>query len=223
MEAARSFLYQFLSLAFSYPYYEVVNALADSLGDLDQSLRTLEISYNAGSLRPVLRDACERPLELQGEYNTLFATTLKAPSWETAYEIDKTSRRAMELADIEGFYRAFGVNLSAPIEPDSLVAQLEFLALLLQKKLYAEKHGDGDGGEICAEAYRKFITDHLGRWYAAFVGRLAEATDEEYYRRMGGLLEAVIDRETAGSRGEERKLVPAPDETLQGSTWACET
>lgn len=222
MEAARSFLYQFLSLAFSYPYPEVLNALADGLGDLDQSLKAVEISYDAGSLRSILQDACERPLELQGEFNALFATALKAPSWETAYEIDKTSRRVVELADIEGFYRAFGLNLSAPIEPDSLVAQLEFLALLLQKKLYAEAHGDGDGAQICEEAYRKFLADHLGRWYAAFVGRLGGATDQEYYRRMGGLLEVVIDRETAGSNGKTRKLTSAPDETLQGSTWMCD-
>ncbi|MFQ5960268.1 MAG: molecular chaperone [Candidatus Methylomirabilales bacterium] len=220
MEAYRSFLYQFLSSAFSYPEEETLEKLEASLGDLKRALQGLQIRYDAASLRPVLRQARERLLDLQGEHNSLFATSVKAPAWETAYELDKTARRAVELADIEGFYRAFGLNLTAPIEPDSLIAELEFLAVLLQKQLYALDVGNQEGVDICAEAHRKFLTDHLGRWCEVFVHRLAEASDDPYYRRIGGLLKVFVDKETEGL--QIPKLSEYPVETLQASTWECD-
>lgn len=222
MDVHRPYLYQYLSAAFSYPNEDVLHTLENGLGDLAQSVQAVGIAYDTASLRPVLVEARGRLLDLQGEYNALFATAAKAPSWETAYEIDKTSRKAAELSDIEGFYRAFGLNVSAPVEPDSLVAELEFLALLLQKKLYAQTTGNGEGVEICDDAYRKFLTDHLGRWYVAFVGRLGEATDEEYYRQVAALLKAALDGEAAQLGGRLRKLAQAPGESLQGCTWACD-
>jgi len=221
MDTVRAFLLQFLSVAFSYPEADVLRSLEHGLADLDQSLRTLDIPYDAAGLEPVLMDAQARLLDLQGEYNALFATALKAPSWETAYEIDKTARRAVELADIQGFYRAFGLALCASVEADSLVAELEFLSLLQQKKLYALREGNGTGAEVCEDAYRKFLADHLGRWYEAFLHRLTEATEEEYYCEIGTLLKAVLDREIVGVDGAIRKLAQPTGETLEESTWPC--
>lgn len=222
MEAYRAFLYRFLSVAFSYPEGEVLEMLEGGLEDLDRSLQALQIGYDVESLKPVLCDARRRPLDLQGEYNALFATSVKAPSWETAYELDKTGRKAAELADIEGFYRAFGLKLSAPLEPDSLGAELEFLSVLLQKKLYARKEGGQEAVEICEDACRKFLTDHLGRWYEVFVRRLEDAAEEEYYRRIGALLKAFLDKETEGIGGEIRKLSHYQEESLRGGTWKCD-
>jgi TorA maturation chaperone TorD len=222
MEAYRSFLYRFLSVAFSYPEEESLKRLEESLENLEEALQGLEISYETASLKADLRQARARLLDLQGEHNALFATTLKVPSSETAYELDKTARKAVELADVEGFYRAFGLNLAAPIEPDSLVAELEFLSVLLQKQLYALNGGDQEGVEVCREAVRKFLNDHLGRWYDIFVSRLDEMAEEAYYRRLGALLKAYLDRETAALAGSIRKLSTYPLESLQGSTWRCE-
>lgn len=220
MDAHRSFVYQFLSLAFSYPEEEVLKKLEESLGDLENVLQALHIGYDTATLGPMLEKARERLLELQGEYNALFATSVKAPAWETAYELDKTARRAVELADIEGFYRAFGLNLTAPTEPDSLVAELEFLAVLLQKQLYALHEGSQEGMQICQDAHCKFLTDHLGRWYEVFVRRIQEASEDPYYHRIGGLLKIFVDKETEGL--QIRKLSEYPVESLQGSTWECD-
>lgn len=223
MDVHQPYLYRYLSVAFSYPSEEMLQTLENSLGDLAQSVQAVGIAYDTASLRPVLVEARGRLLDLQGEYNALFATSAKVPSWETAYEIDKTARKAAELSDIEGFYRAFGLNVSAPVEPDSLVAELEFLALLLQKKLYAQTAGNGEGVEVCDDAYRKFLTDHLGRWYEAFLGRLNDAAEEDYYRQIGGLLQTFLEQETSklpGSRA--RPLTRYTMESVQGCSWQCE-
>jgi TorA maturation chaperone TorD len=223
MAIHRAFCYQFLSLAFSYPDERTLTTLEAGLADLAESLRTLAVPYDAARLQSALREARERLLDHQGEYNALFATTLKAPSWETAYEIDKTARRAAELADIQGFYCAFGLALCAPVEADNLVAELEFLSLLQQKKHYALREGNGQGAEVCEGAYQEFLADHLGRWHEVFVHRLTEVVEEEYYREIGLLLKAVLDREIAALSGTIRTLAKPAAEPLEESTWPCES
>lgn len=223
MDTYRAFVYDFLSVAFSYPNEELLHTLEKGLGDLAQSVQALGIAYDTAPLGPVLFKARQRLLDLQGEHNALFATSAKAPSWETAYEADKTARRVAELSDIEGFYRAFGMNLAAPIEADSLVAELEFLSVLLQKQMYARRVGNQEGVEVCEDAYLKFLTDHLGRWYQIFHHRLAEATEEDYYQRVGALLKAFLERETQGRGGEISKLSSYQEDSGQGSAWKCES
>ncbi|HET7853438.1 MAG TPA: molecular chaperone TorD family protein [Candidatus Methylomirabilis sp.] len=222
MAIHRAFCYQFLSLAFSYPEEGTLTTLEAGLADLVESLRALAVSYDAARLQPALREARERLLDHQGEYNALFATALKAPSWETAYEIDKTARRATELADIQGFYRAFGLALCAPVEADNLVTELEFLSLLQQKKHYALRERNGEGAEVCEDAYQKFLADHLGRWHEAFLHRLTEAAEEEYYREIGLLLNAVLNSEMAGLHRTIRRLAKPAAEPLEENTWPCE-
>lgn len=213
----KAYLYRFLSLAFSYPDERVWMRLGDGVADLEHAARNLDLGYNLDSFTAILKDGQRRILDLQGEYNRLFATSLHAPSWETAYELDKTSRRVAELADIEGFYRAFGLQLCAPLEPDSLVAELEFMAVLLQKQAYLSQTNDEQGVATCRDAYGKFFSDHLGRWIDAFLARLMEATEEDYYRRLGSLLECFIslERQTAENgqavRSSRTTETPASD------------
>lgn len=88
--------------------------------------------------------------------------------------------------------------------------------------MYARREGNGEGVEICQDAYRKFLTDHLGRWYEVFVRRLDEASEEEYYHRVGALLKAFPENEARGLGGKIRTLSRYQEESAQGSTWKCE-
>jgi nitrate reductase assembly molybdenum cofactor insertion protein NarJ len=162
MDIYRLYLYTFLSLAFSYPTSELLEELEGGLPDLSLSLKALGIEFDVGTIEGAIKISQERLLDLQGEFNALFSTSLKAPANETAYELEKAGRKASELADIEGFYRAFGVEVKPPYEPDSLVAELEFMALLLRKKLYAQENGDREALEVINNALYSFFRDHLG-------------------------------------------------------------
>ncbi|HFD16023.1 MAG TPA: hypothetical protein ENJ38_06950, partial [Rhodospirillales bacterium] len=113
-DAARAFLFAVMAVAFGYPSEENLMRLASSAADLEQALRTLGLE-SPGSLPEVLEDAAARHFDLQGLYNRLFVTGLAAPISETAYELDKSARRAAELADVQGFYRAFGLRIGAPV------------------------------------------------------------------------------------------------------------
>lgn len=78
------------------------------------------------------------------------------------------------LADIAGFYRAFGFQVAGE-RPDHIVPELEFMALLHVKEAYALASSDEDGARVCADARRKFVQEHLGVW----LPRLSQRIDEQ--------------------------------------------
>ncbi len=211
----KAFIYRFLALAFSYPDWEVILELRSALPDLEKCLKTIGLNFPAEEVGKVLEESKGKLLDLQGEFTSLFETSLKAPARETSYELDKTARRSVEMADILGFYRAFGLELKAPLEPDNLVAELEFLSYLLQKAHQL----DGEGKEISLDAYRKFLKDHLGRWFGVFCEKVMENTETDYYKVMAKLLKDFLELETRDLKVE--KLTTYKKETLEGSTWKC--
>lgn len=80
------------------------------------------------------------------------------------------------LADVAGFYRAFGLRV-VDERPDHVIAQLEFLAMAVLAEAEAIESGESDDAEAAADAIRSFLRDHLGGWidaWAARVGAVAE-------------------------------------------------
>lgn len=75
------------------------------------------------------------------------------------------------LADIAGFYRAFGMQVHGD-RPDHLVAELEFASWATLAEAAARAEGNEEGAEVCASAMRSFLRDHLGRWLEAFAARV---------------------------------------------------
>lgn len=75
------------------------------------------------------------------------------------------------LADVAGFYRAFGVHVSGE-RPDHVVAELEFLSLVTLAEAHHRRSGDAEGVEVCSDAAAMFLRDHVGCWLDAFAARL---------------------------------------------------
>lgn len=80
------------------------------------------------------------------------------------------------LADVAGFYRAFGLAVTGD-RPDHIVAQLEFLAVALLTEAEALEQNDTERAEVCARATRSFLRDHVGGWIDAWAARVS-AIDE---------------------------------------------
>lgn len=151
--------------------------------------------------------------------------------------------RAQEMADIAGFYRAFGVALRGPVpqRPDHIVVELDFVATLLER--LAAAHADdpvSEGAEICRQALTAFIRDHMAAWAGALgqmithrAAQLASAVDEAAERADLRLLGEVgrvlcawiaIERLCAGippARGPERRPLPVAVEAEE-DCGACE-
>jgi TorA maturation chaperone TorD len=80
------------------------------------------------------------------------------------------------LADIAGFYSAFGLAVSAE-RPDHIVAELEFMSFLLLSEAEACGDGESERAEIAAGAAQMFLRDHLGTWVTAWASRLGEVEE----------------------------------------------
>lgn len=98
----------------------------------------------------------------------------KVCPYETEYGREEIFQQAHELADIAGFYRAFGLK-PAPEDgerPDHIACELEFLAFLSLKEAYAIEKADEEMLEITKAAAKKFLRDHAGAFGRAFAAAL---------------------------------------------------
>lgn len=130
------------------------------------------------------------------------------PPYETEYINSKfTFQRSHGLADIAGFYHAFGLEPSPahPERQDHLVLELEFMALLLGLEQAAAQSDHPDRivrRAVCADAYRKFLDEHLIWWVPTFAHLLGKQDPEGYYGVVSTFLAALM--------AAERSLVRLP-------------
>lgn len=159
------------------------------------------------------------------EYARLFLGGALCPMRETAYgDARRIGGRAAELADIGGFYAAFGFRISDLDRqpPDHLCVELEFASLLCLKAAYGARAGWSERGQIAGEALRKFLRDHLGRWVSAFRDETERAAARSPYRESAALLAAAIRTTMRRMRVAASPLQGvAPADFMQADAFEC--
>jgi len=130
--------------------------------------------------------------------------------------------RTFEMADVAAFYRAFGVEVEDGGErPDHIAVELEFMNLLAVKESVAlQEEGEGEHADICRNASRAFLRDHLVRWAPRLGECLAEAKGDPVYSAAGRLLGRFVrfDAEKLDAEGaplhriavEAQREAPSP-------------
>jgi len=116
--------------------------------------------------------------------------TKLCPCYETEYCSWKdATHRAQEMADIGGFYRAFGLKPGrrSPERMDHVSVEIEYIAFLLEKERRERAKGDAgtERAAICHDARTGVLTDHASWWMPTF-GRLLERRVEEMRERRRG-------------------------------------
>ncbi|MFQ6675442.1 MAG: molecular chaperone [Fidelibacterota bacterium] len=189
----RSVVYTFVSSLFSDPSSERFRLLFDesfrravtesceALGGVDEK-KGESLSVLARSLFDRL-SRTERSIE--NEYVATFGHTLSKPT--SPYELEHLRNedvfyRTQRLADLEGFYRAFGLALDRKERADHISVETEFLAHLLAKEVFArDNHLGDDAIEVCRKAHRDFWTDHFGGWTPVFLENVAALSAGDFY------------------------------------------
>ena len=218
----RAAVYRVLAGAFVHPTPARLDALAlaaataaaAAAGRLRDKLARLAIAAGAADAA-VLGD----------EHVFLFGRQVRCSPYESAYSGlspfgDKTAR----LADVAGFYAAFGLAPAAaqPDLEDHVGAELEFMSALALKEAWALAEGEAGALEVTRAAATKFLTDHLGRWAAAFAAAVEAATPVPFYTAAASLLAAWVDEEIA-ALGATPSRVPGPDAVAadDGEPFSC--
>lgn len=217
----RSAMFRALALSFSYPEPEVAAQLAVDLEALGSHELTL-----GGAFQPAV-DALREALtltpreELAATHNALFAGEVPCSPYETEYEFDAFAK-ARQLADIAGFYRAFGLKVATgdAAPADFIATELDFLSHLALKEVYAGLHGWDDRLAVTREAQRSFLQDHIGNWAPLFCRTLVSLDDvDSFYGAAACLTDAMVNAEIerhgiSPRPALTRRLAAGQDDTL---------
>lgn len=218
---ARAVLYRTLSLATAYPLPETVALLR---GVAESAPVAAEVIGPA--VARDVRTLCERiaaadQAALETAHTAVFTMTTSAlcPSYETAYTAKHLIQVSEQMADVAGFYRAFGVEPNGE-RPDSLSMELEFAYLLALKEAYAIEHHGRAQVAICRRAERAFFRDHLGRWAGVIAARMSVLDADGVIGAAGALLTSLL----AWERGHLRPgpLAALPEEPYRPESVPAE-
>ena len=193
--AARVVGYSLLARGFAYPDESVVSAL--------QEAAAAAAPFLAGSpLHELVGCAlASDSVELLPTHTQLFtlSSSPDTPTFETAYFSSDPTQQTNRMADIAGFYRAFGVDAGGTgFRPDDISVELEFMSYLYRKQIYATEHLGAPRVAQTKKAQRMFLGEHLGRWAPELGRRVAlTAGGSEFYRALGTGLDDWICAEAA--------------------------
>ena len=233
---ARAVVYRMLSIGFQPP----TRAGLDQMGAPDgfpvvvaafQHLDGPDARWNQGGLLSAtglasltLPDADT----LAASYWRLFGHTTRGLvcACETEYGPDNGFHQPQQLADISGYYLAFGLRpaVAGEARSDHIACECEFMDFLCRKQAHLRGTGGTDAETLDAteRAERSFLRDHLGRFGRAFAARVAAEDRDGYYGALGRLLLAFVDEECrrAGVEAGPVDLVVRPEE-IDETPMAC--
>lgn len=225
---ARSVVYHALSVTFQMPTETRLGRIGAREGFpvLTAALERLDDPSGRGLLASAV--ACLRALAvpsvdaIEGAFVRLFGHTARGlvGACEAEYGPDTGFQQPHQLADIAGYYLAFGLHPATASDTrlDHIGCECEFMGFLNRKQalLLADPDASSDGLDTLAateEAQRTFLRDHLGRFGRAFAVRAAGADTDGYLGVFGRVLMALVDTECArlGVAPGPLDLIVSPD------------
>jgi TorA maturation chaperone TorD len=238
LDLAREGLYRFLAALLTEPggpRWHLVEDIdnqqlareAAALLQLEADTRSVPLGFGELpaeelDLQPLLLELLRPTEDLRAEYDRVFGLvpTKECPPYETEYHpAAEAFLRSQQMADVAGFYRAFGLEPAhlTPERPDHVALELEFMAFLLMKKRLVGGAGDelpdaADWVQVADAAQRDFFRDHLAWWVPAFAAGLRRlAGGAGLYTAVARVLAALLPVERS------RLAAPAPRLSLQAT------
>lgn len=208
LATARSTLAGFLARCFCEPEPDLLFRLNDSTARTELLAATRAIDVRASLFLDLLDSLL--PLGLLSErYNTLFGHAVRGdcPLYEIEYARGEIFQQSHRLADVAGFYRAFGLCIDDTRceRVDHVAAEWEFLAVCAAKQARAEAWSAGldapppaldsrAAAQSCIDAQRAFLRDHAAAWMPAFFNRVRRADADGFFGRCAIFADAVVRR-----------------------------
>lgn len=225
---ARAALYYHLAALFVYPDAAAWQTLQEfSAEDWQHVFSILNWSANGGARLQARLQAITKE-QFVAEHLAIFGHTAAGDlrPYEAGYGTSHVFQETHCLADVAGFYRAFGLE---PCEvrrerPDYIAVELEFMHVLALKEAYALAHDWRDKVAVCGEAQTSFLRDHLGRWAPSFLKSLAERTRGKTFELIAEVtalcVEAHCNESGIDARVKDLTLPSAPCEP-EGINFPC--
>ncbi len=189
------YLYKILSLGLAYPEENNWAMIARQF-KMSENLFEGEMLSRLNSFTEYFNKNKHRIDDIKSEYLSIFDVGRKISPYETEYITEKLSRKPFELADIAGFYTAFGLNVTEEMRNkealDHISIELEFMAILEWKGLCALENGQEENEKIVKDAKLKFLKEHLAKWGFFFCRQIYNLEGNGFFIRLARLLELVL-------------------------------
>ena len=175
-------IYRLLSICFDFPTKERLFAIKElsaglsRIGYPDKEIVNIIVTLNEAIIEN----------EIVNDYSVIFIKG-GVPLNES-----HTLQKFSSVSDVNAFYKAFGFSPKSGENPDSMMYELEFLALLLTKSAIAPNE---EAKEVTEKAYRDFLEEHTGEFALAMAKRIREGNAGPFYFTVSFLLEALITQE----------------------------
>ena len=230
----RSAMYHILSACFLYPLEKNLAILKSP--DFQEHKKNLMSCYEAVGDGVELKRCLDEVQdmhsktsigELQRIYQRIVGHTIskECPLYETQYGAAHVFQQTHELADIQGFYKAFGLENSEVEKErsDHVSVETEFMQFLLYKQAYAlENHGD-EKAQICVDAQKKFLKEHIGKWVPLFAVLFGRKAVEGFYYALAELTKEFLRLEMnlMGVKTEMFKESDVNQDAVAGAPDEC--
>mgnify|MGYP001157037387 FL=1 len=212
---AKSTLYGFVSTLFSDPESEKFSMMKNPEFQKMVLNSCLQFDENnqselSGTFQKVISMVNELNREtIQNENVSIFGHTLSKQTAPYALEHLKSTDvffRTQKLADLNGFYQAFGMEVECVERADHIATQTEFLSYLILKELVAIKKNLEEEIEICQKAFIDFHQEHFFDWAKMFSENLIEKVEGEFYPAAGKFLWGLICKEKSNLHSAKESL-----------------
>jgi TorA maturation chaperone TorD len=212
---AKSTLYGFVSTLFSDPESEKFSMMKNPEFQKMVLNSCLQFDENneselSGTFQNVISMVNELNREtIQNENVSIFGHTLSKETAPYALEHLKSTDvffRTQKLADLNGFYKAFGMEVESIERADHIATQTEFLSYLILKELVAIKKNLEEEIEICQKAFIDFHQEHFFDWAKMFSENLIEKVEGEFYPAAGKFLWGLICKEKSNLHSAKESL-----------------
>ncbi|MEE9187097.1 MAG: molecular chaperone TorD family protein [Bacteroidota bacterium] len=233
----RSRLYQTLAASFLHPDKEFLESVATGrfFGDTEPLLKSVVRENGRELMEDWKQMARKGPTseQLLNSYHLVFSHTLSqtCPPCEMEYERTHVFQLTQQLADLSGFYKAFGADLveKSGERVDHFAVQMEFMSWLTLKQAYFIQEGNGEAQQIVTDAQRKFFKDHLGRWSPLFLRKLLRERPPKFYRLVAEAASSFLEFEKnllgvdpQGGRDTDFQSIPDfEEEPMCGFSDSC--
>ncbi len=136
-------------------------------------------------------------ISLPAEFTFLFAREVQAPPYEGGYRPMASLSMGHELSDLASYYAAFGFQVAerAKERPDHITLELEFLAALYAKEVYALEHGWGARARVTRKVREQFLRDHVVWWIERFGALVREKSRLPFYPALSSLVCTLVEGE----------------------------
>ncbi|RQH00009.1 TorD/DmsD family molecular chaperone [Natrarchaeobius oligotrophus] len=197
----RARLYKLASLGFDRPDEELRGAFTSGTFErqLVESARALECeplidrAESAADRCPSSEDELEALTE---RYATRFGFEHggEISQYEIEYGPGTVLTSTDTIADLSGFYRAFGLEKVDGYRDrsDHLCFELEFCSHLALQTAALHLDGDETGVSVLENAQADFLEDHLGRWVPRFREAVEAEANDSFYRALAGVTDELV-------------------------------